>query len=157
MRYPFILGLLAVILVLGLPVPGFQPVSAQTPADVAISLAVEISDADEWLGFQESLLGTPNEAPKPLTITVPSKTGGMKSIVLNSAKFESATHPNARSVKVVVMVWGKMAGVPALQTLGLFQQAVFDMQAGTIENDVALIYGMFGVNGRLTEFKVTSR
>ena len=154
MRHAFIVGGLLGVLVSGLPSSGPWPVAAQAPTDVTVTLVVEVFDSDAWLGFQDSLLATPSDAPKPLTVTVPAKTGGMKSIVLNSAKFESKTHPNGKSVKVVIVVWGKMSGVPALLTLGLFQQAVFEMQAGAIENDVALAYGVFGVNGQLTEVKV---
>ncbi len=149
-------GLTILLLVASLPGSVTQPVSAQTPGEVVVKLVAEVSDADTWLAFRESLLAAPTDTSRIATITVQAQTGGTKSIVLNMVKFQSKAVVTDRSIKVLVTISGKMAGVPALRTLEVFEQAVFQMQAGLIANEVAMTYGMSGVSGRLTEIKVSA-
>ncbi len=157
MRDAFIVTCLTILLLVASP-PGSatQPVSAQTPGEVKVKLVAEISDSDAWLAFRESLLAVPTDTSRVATITVQGQTGGTKSIVLTAVKFESETLSNERAIKIVVTISGKMAGVPALRTLEVFEQAVFQMQAGLIANEVAMTYGVSGVSGRLTKIKVTA-
>ena len=113
-------------------------VSAQQPIDLLVKLVVEISDTDNWLAFRESLLAPSTDMPTVATVTVPAQTGGAKSIVLNSVRLKSKAVPNGQSRQVLVTISGTMTGLPALRTLDVFEQAVFQMQAGLVPNDVAM-------------------
>ncbi len=151
MKYAFILSALTVLLCVA-----DLPASAQAPGEVKVKLGIEISDSDSWLAFRESVLAIPVDTARVATITVAAQTGGSKSIVLDSVKLESKASMKERATKILVIISGKMAGVPALRTLEAFEQAFFQMQAGAIANDVAMAYGMFGVIGRLTDIKVSA-
>jgi hypothetical protein len=157
MKYASILGGLTILLlVAGLPSPATLSVSAQTPPDVKVKLTMMISDSDTWLAFRERLFAVPADTSRVATVTVGAATGGSRSIVLNSVKLQSTAAVTERATKLFATISGKMAGVPALRTLEVFERSFFQMQAGLIPNDVAMTYGTVEVIGQLTEVKVMS-
>lgn len=141
--------LLALLLAVG-------PAWAQQPLpDVDIMLAVEVFDAPAWLSLHDEVLGTPKEAPKPLGLSLMAGSGGRRWITVNQPKFATdiILTDGVRTLKVVVS--GKISGAEALSTLSPFALAVTQAQAGSVQNQLTMVYGLSGVNGRLLEVQIS--
>jgi hypothetical protein len=140
--------LLAALAWLGTPVPAL---GASGLPDVDVAMVVEIRDTDSWLSFYEEVLGTPREAPKPLAVSVNGRTGGTRWITVLQPKFNTELYlaHGIHSLKVVVS--GKVAGAEALRGLATFEHAVLEIQAGAVDNNLILSYGLSNTTGQLLE------
>jgi hypothetical protein len=130
---------------------------AETLADVDLTLVVEVREVGSWLALHEEVLATSREAPKPLTAAVPAATGGRRAVMIIKPHFDTQIflHEGAKSLKVIVA--GKVPGGEALASLTLFEAAVLAIQAGAIENEVVLSYGLAVVEAELLEVHLSRR
>ena len=121
--------------------------------DLDVTLVLEVQDTGGWLGLHDAVLGTTSDAPKPLQLIVPAATGGSRSLTIRSPKFTTSFVLNAAAIKVVVT--GRVLSAEALRSLSVFEQAVFDIQIGKLENQMTLVYGLSELPTRLVELHVT--
>ena len=131
---------------------GAQPVLP----DVEFLLVVELSRTEEWIRLQDEVLGTPRELARPVLITAVAKRGESRSITIEQPHFTAEISNRAGLELVKVTVAGKVVSAHALGALTLFQHAVFDIQAGAVENQVMLTYGSAVLRGRFTYLKLGS-
>lgn len=145
----------ALVLVVLVLAPALPARAAGTLPDVDVVLVIEVSDANAWLAMHEEVLATAREAPRALGVTVAAVTGGRRSVTLLQPRFDTEIllHSGARTVKVVVA--GKVPGAEALVTLTQFKAAVLAMQAGVLENAVALSFGLTSVTAQLLELHLS--
>src|SRR2546427_7184266 len=116
-------------------------VEAQTPSissDVEFVFLVDLHNPEEWIRFHEEVLGTPRDLPRSLLVAVVAKRGERRSVTVESPRF---TAEIAQTEQIKITVVGRVTGARALQALTIFEQAVLDMQAGVVENQVTLTYG----------------
>lgn len=125
--------------------------AAGTLPDVEIVLVVEVDDVTGWLALHETVLATTLEAPKALVVSASAATGGRRTISVVQPRFDTQIYvtPGVQSVRV--MVSGKIPGTEALRGLTLFQASVLAIQAGALDNEVMLAYGISGVRAELLE------
>lgn len=130
--------------------PGTAAAQFSLP-DVDIALVVQVEDLSGWLSLHSEVLGTPKESPKLLGVTLPAGTGGRRSITVMQPKFHAELNltQGSRSLKLVVS--GKVSGAEALHGLPLFEHAVLEVQAGVVENQLSLVYGLSEITGQLLE------
>jgi hypothetical protein len=146
--------LFALLLALLTVVSTIDAAHAQAPLpDLDVTLVLEVQDTAGWLGLHDTVLGTTSDAPKPLQLIVPAVTGGIRSLTIRSPKFTTSFVLNAAAIKVVMT--GRVLGAEALRGLSVFEQAVFDMQVGKLENQVTLVYGLSELPTRIVELHVT--
>ncbi len=125
-----------------------------TLPDVDIALVIEVRDTPGWLALYEEVLGTPREAPKPLGVSVAGSTGGARWITVLQPKFATQVSLTQGMRALKVLISGKVAGAEALRGLAPFEHAVLEMQAGAIENQVVLSYGLAGAIVQLVELNL---
>jgi hypothetical protein len=125
------------------------------PTDADIVVVVDILDVASWLGLHQEVLAAATDSGRPLIVGLPARTGGRRLINLDRAKFTAslAVAGNTSSVKVTVTGAVNWADAPALLTP--FEQAAFEVQAGTVPNELSLFYGLSGVVGRLLELHIS--
>src|SRR5687767_3262935 len=72
--------------------------------DVDIYLIAEGYDSVSWLGLRREVLGTPQDSPKVLTLTLPAGTGGNRSLRVDKPKFfvEIIAYAGRRLLKIGV-------------------------------------------------------
>jgi hypothetical protein len=145
-------------LAVGLALLGLTFASARAQGglpDIDVVLALEVRDVEAWLTLFDEVLGTAKEAPKPVRLSVNAATGGRRSITVRQPTFMSEIYLSggARGLRVVVV--GKVAGTEALADLSSFKQAVLAAQAGAVENEAILSYGLAGVGALLLELHVS--
>jgi hypothetical protein len=143
-------AVLAVLLALS------APVAAETGLpDVDVTMVVAVHDTAAWLALHEEVLGTAQEAPKVLGVSVASATGGRRAIAIHRPSFGAQIFfaGGAQSLRVVVA--GKIPGGDALTTLTHFQRAVLQIQSGAMDNEVTLAFGLSAVTADLLELYLT--
>jgi acetylornithine deacetylase/succinyl-diaminopimelate desuccinylase-like protein len=125
--------------------------AAGTLPDVEIVLVVEVDDVTGWLVLHETVLATTREAAKALVVSAGAATGGRRTISVVQPRFDIQIYvaPGVHSVRV--MVSGKIPGAEALRGLTLFQASVLAIQAGALDNELTLAYGISGVRAELLE------
>jgi hypothetical protein len=123
--------------------------------EVDIALVIQVHDIAGWLGLQNELLGTARDATKPLAVTLNAGTGGSRTITVLRPRFvtEMILASGTRALKVAVS--GKLSGSEALRGLAHFQHATLDVQAGSVENRLTVVYGLSAVTAQLAELYIT--
>jgi hypothetical protein len=123
--------------------------------EVDITLVIQVHDIAGWLGLQNELLGTARDATKPLAVTLNAGTGGSRTITVLRPRFvtEMILGSGTRALKVGVS--GKLSGSEALRGLAHFQHATLDVQAGSVENRLTVVYGLSAVTAQLAEVYIT--
>lgn len=119
--------------------------------DVDIILVAEVYDSAGWLQLHREVLGTPPDSPKPLNVTLPAGTGGGRSLRVEQPKFsvEIITYHGRSLLKIGVA--GKISAHEALGRLTPFEQAALEVQAGLVQNQLLMVYGLTTVSGHLLE------
>jgi hypothetical protein len=123
--------------------------------DVDVTFVAHVQDVAAWIRLHREVLGTPPDSPKILNVSLPSGTGGSQSLNVERPKFavEIMTYQQRSLLKVSVA--GKVSAVEALRGLTAFEHAALEIQAGAIQNDVVMFYGLTGVTGQLLELYLT--
>ncbi len=116
-------------------------------------LTIELLDPNAWLGMQQEILTTPDESPKPLLISTPTRAGGRLGLAILSPRFTSLIN-SAAGGTVRVWVKGKVSGDEARQTPVPFMRAFSESPAGT---EVTVEYGLTVLKANLLELKVEDR
>lgn len=131
-------------------VTGGQAESQSFP-DVDITLVAEVYDSAGWLTLHREVLGTPPNSTKALMLTLPAGTGGNRSLRVDRPKFavEIVTWHGRSLLKVSVT--GKVSAHEALGGLTPFEQAALEVQAGLVQNELMMAYGLTTVPGYLLE------
>jgi hypothetical protein len=128
---------------------------AQPPTLPAVSLvlALEVLDPNAWLGMQQEILTTPDESPKPLLVSTPTRAGGHLSLTILSPRYTSLI---ASAAGGIVRVWvkGKVSGEEARQTLVPFMRAFSEPASAT---EVTVEYGLTVLKANLLELKIEDR
>ena len=141
--------LLAALAVVTLPATTAE--SQTSFPDVDIFLVAEVYDSVSWLGLHREVLGTPQDSPKVLSLTLPAGTGGNRSLRVDKPKFsvEIIAYAGRRLLKIGVT--GKIPASEALRRLPDFEQAALDVQAGVVQNNLLMGYGLSTVTGDFLE------
>ncbi len=153
-RSAVVLGSIAILVlgVVGVSAPDRAAAQSALP-DVDLQIVLDVPNSAAWLSLYSEALGTRPDSPKPLVLSVAAGTGGQRSITVFAPKFQVTIQQGARTYKVVVA--GKISGTEALGNLPAFEAAVLDMQAGSVPNEIVLLYGLSSVIGGLTELDLT--
>jgi len=147
---------LAVVLgVMTVSLPAGRARAAPTNLDVDVTLVVEIQDVGSWLGLHQEVLAAATDSGRPLVASLPARTGGRRSIALERPKFTASLAVGQGTSSVKVTIAGQVNGADAPGLLTPFEQAAFEVQAGTVPNELTLIYGLSGVMGRLLELHLS--
>lgn len=117
--------------------------------DVDVVVVAEVLDSLSWLALHQEVLATPRDSSKPLRVSLPAGTGGNRWMRVDHPKFSVQIVSGSGAVKVGIS--GKIPGPDALGNLVEFEQAALQVQAGAVHNELTLVYGLVGVNGRLLE------
>jgi hypothetical protein len=129
--------------------------AAPAPVDIDVLLIVEIQDTGGWLALHQEVLAAVNETARSLVVALPARTGGNRTVNLERPKFTASMVTAAGPPTVKVAIAGKINGSDALTVVMPFQHAALEVQAGTVPNEVTLIYGLSGVVSRLLELHIT--
>lgn len=142
--------LLVLVVLLQAP-PATAGQGAGVLPDVDIALVLEVRDSGGWMTLYQEVLGTPAEAQKWLGVGIGARTGGERWIVVLQPKFttEVIVARGVRAMKVVVT--GRIAGADALRELAPFEEAVLEIQAGAVDNELVLAYGLASTTAQLLE------
>jgi hypothetical protein len=122
-----------------------------TFTDIDVILIAEVADRAGWLGLHQEVLSTPGNSARSLRVSLPAGTGGNRSVNIEQPKFLVTVLPTLRHGPVKVTVTGKVLAAEALAVLTPFEHAALEVQAGAIENELTLLYGLSSVVGRLIE------
>lgn len=132
---------------------GATPARAQQALpDVDVALVLEVRDAPAWSALYAEVLGTAEQVPKPLGVSVAAGTGGHRTLLLNRPKFEVSVTMGAPFFKIVAR--GKVSGHEALGAVPPFQLAVVNLQAGQVSSEAVISYGLSSVVANLVELYV---
>jgi hypothetical protein len=143
--------LLLLILLASSGAPAATAQAASALPDVEIVLVVEIDDTTNWLVLHDAVLGTASESLRPLAVHVASSTGGRRTITVHQHRLDAQIYVSPGMNSVRVLVTGKIQGAEAVRNLTPFQAAVFAIQAGAMENELTLVYGLAAVRAQLLE------
>ncbi len=132
-----------------------EAVASQTQfSDVEVLIVAEVADSAAWLALHQEVLGTPSNSPRVLRANLPSGTAGGRSLTIEDPKFAVAIVTGQAQWPVRVTVTGKVAGTEAISQLRPFQHAALEVQAGWVQNELTLFFGLSGVVGRLLELQL---
>jgi hypothetical protein len=132
-----------------------RAVGSQAPfSDVEVVMVAEVADSAAWLTLHQEVLGTPTNSPRVLRASLPSGTAGSRSLTIEDPKFAVAIDTAQAQWPVRVTVTGKVAGSEAIAQLTPFQHAALEVQAGWVQNELTLFFGLSGVVGRLLELQL---
>jgi hypothetical protein len=143
-----LLALVICCLVVVGPMP--RVIAAPLP-DVDVVLIAEVRDTAGWLGLHQEVLATPTGSPKRVRVTLPARTGGSRWLDIEQPRFSVGLITAGGTAQVKVTVAGKVPSVLALTMVTPFQDAALEIQAGRVDNQVGIEYGLSGVVGRLLE------
>lgn len=126
---------------------------SQTAAfpDVDIILVAQVYDSAGWLQLHREVLGTPPDSAKPLNVTLPAGTGGSRSLKVDRPKFSIEIITSHGRSLLKIGVTGKVSAHEALGRLTPFEQAALEVQAGLVQNELMMAYGLSAVIGHLLE------
>lgn len=119
--------------------------------DVDVLLIAEVQDAINWLNLHQEVLATPPGAAKVLRVILPARTGGSRTIDIEHPRFTVGLVAAGGKAQVKVTMAGKVSASQALTLVTPFQQAAMEIQAGVVNNEIGLSYGLSAVLGRLLE------
>jgi hypothetical protein len=143
---------LAVVLsVFSILVAGSVHAGPTITADVEVLLVVEIDDVASWLSLHQDVLAAASESTRALFVTLPARTGGRRMVGVERPKFTASLGVGQGTSTVKVTIFGRINGADALGVVTPFEQAAFEVQAGTVPNEATLVYGLSAVIGRLLE------
>ncbi len=124
------------------------------PPSVDVVVSAEVPDATGWLALHQEVLGSGPDSPNPLRVSLAAGTGTARGLQIEQPKFTAViTVADGRRV-VKVGISGKITPAEALASLGLFQQAAVEVQAGAMPNQLTLAYGLSVVSAQLVELQV---
>lgn len=131
------------------------PAHAAGPTEIDITLVAEIHDLSGWLAMHQEVVSTPSEALKPVQISLPGGTGGNRWLRVDSPKFtvQIVTYDGSRTAKLGI--YGKIPAAQAHKSLIAFEHAAFEVQAGLVANELAIVYGLNGVVGLFLELHLS--
>jgi hypothetical protein len=125
------------------------------PSGVDVIVIVDIQDVGSWLGLHQEALAAATDSARPLIVGLPARTGGRRLIALDRPKFLASLAVGGGTASVKVTITGAVNWADAPGLLTPFEQAAFEVQAGTVPNDLSLFYGLSGVVGRLLELHIS--
>ena len=131
------------------------PCAHAAPTDVDLVVIVEIQDVGSWLGLHQEVLAAAADSARPVVVALPARTGGRRLIALEHPKFTAALVVGQGTSSVKVTLAGAVNGAEAPGLLTPFEQAAFEVQAGSVPNELTLMYGLSGVVGRLLELYIS--
>ena len=129
--------------------------AAPAAFDVDVILVVEVQDVGSWLGLHQEVLAAAPDSGRPLVVALPARTGGRRMISLERPKFTASLAVGGGASSVKVTIAGKVNGADGPGLLAPFEEAAFEVQAGSVPNDLTLIYGLSGVVGRVLELHIS--
>ena len=127
-----------------------------TLPDVDFLLMVDLSVTDDWVRFQDEVISTPRNSARPVFITVVARRGESRSITVDEPHFTAEISTPASYDLVKVTVAGKVTSARTPGALTPFQQAIFDIQAGVIDNQLMLTYGPAVLKARFSYLKLNA-
>jgi hypothetical protein len=119
--------------------------------DVDIMLVTEIHDTTGWLRMHQEVLRAPLGSSQTLGVILPARIDGNRAITVHNPRFATQIITAAGPQVVKVSVSGKVAGDEALQELTSLERAALDIQSGSVQNRLTLIYGLSEIIGNLLE------
>lgn len=119
--------------------------------DVDITLVAEIHDTTGWLKMHQEVLRAPLGSPQTLDVILPARIDGNRAITVRNPKFATQIITVAGPQVVKLSVSGKVTGDEALQELTSLERAALDIQSGSVQNRLTLIYGLSEIIGNLLE------
>jgi hypothetical protein len=148
-RSTFLLAVMAVSLV------GVSATYAKSDLpDVDITLVAEIHDTAGWLRMHQEVLRAPHGSRQALGVVLPARIDGNRAIEVNNPKFAAQIITSGPPV-VRLFVSGKVAGNEALQELTSLERAALDIQSGSVQNRLTLIYGLSEIIASLLEMHLS--
>lgn len=124
---------------------------------VGVVLTLDIRDQAAWLNMQHDILGTMPEPPKRLLVTVPTRAGTGRAIVLLAPKFSATFSGKAGTATIRIKVRGEIAGDHAPHTLLPFIQALMESPGELDTYRVTMEYGLSTLSADLLELKLEDR
>jgi hypothetical protein len=144
------LGLLGMVAAIVAMLPTTVASQTRLP-DVDVVVVAEVYDSIGWLELHREVLGTPPESAKLLSLTLPAGTGGSRSLRVDKPKFsvEIITYAGRSLVKIAIS--GKVSAAEAFERLPDFEHAALEIQAGVVQNQLLMVYGLSTVTGHLLD------
>lgn len=132
---------------------------AQQPTlpPVSVVLTLDIRDQTAWLNLEHEVLGTMPDPAKRLVVTVPTRAGSGKAIVLLAPKFSATFAARAGTATIRVKVKGEIAGAHAPHTLLPFIQALTESLSELDAYRVTMEYGLSTLSADLLELRLEDR
>ena len=122
--------------------------------DVDIMLAAEIHDTAGWLKMHQEVLRTAQGSGQSLGVILPARIDGNRAIAVNHPKFVTEITITGPQL-VRLFVSGKVTGDEALQELTSLERAALDIQSGSVQNRITLIYGLAEIIANLLEMHLS--
>ena len=119
--------------------------------DVDIMLVAEIHDTTGWLRMHQEVLRAPLGSLQTLGVILPARIDGNRAITVHNPKFATQIVTVAAPQVVKLSVSGKVTGDEALQELTSLERAALDIQSGSVQNRLTLIYGLSEIIANLLE------
>jgi hypothetical protein len=133
------------------------PTRAQTSSpEVDFELVVELNDSEEWMRLQDEVLSASRDSTRPVLVSAVAKRGELRTLTIQKPHFTAEISNPAGSALIKVTLDGKVTSAYSLGALTSFQQAIFDIQAGAVENQITLAYGPAIMRSWLKYLKLTS-
>jgi hypothetical protein len=123
-------------------------------SDVDIMLVAEVHDTAGWLRMHQEVLRAPQGSRQALGVVLPARIDGNRAIAVNNPKFASQITITGPPV-VRLLVSGKVMGDEALLELTSLERAALDIQSGSVQNRLTLIYGLSEVMANLLELHLS--
>jgi hypothetical protein len=150
----FLISVTISSVLLAAPVVWAQPL---TLPPVVVVLTLDIRDQAAWLNLEHEVLATTPDAQKRLIVTIPTRAGSGRAIVLLAPKFSATFSGKVGAATIRVKVKGEVAGAHAPHTLLPFMEALLESPAELGTYRVTMEYGLTTLSADLLEMKLEDR